>query len=230
MIDMRIGKWEIDKKNMPISRLIDKGAYSLSDTELLSIVIGSGTSKSSAIDISAEVLESYSIGELGGVSPEELQVVHGIGKAKSSQISAVFELAKRYTCESAFGDCIKLGSPELVYKYLYPKVVGQKKELFFLMMLNTKNCLIKEEVISMGSLNANIVHPREVFKPAIMNSAAAIVVSHNHPSGDTGPSQNDVDITRKLVDTGNMVGIEVLDHMIIGGNGGYLSMKEQCLM
>ena len=214
----------------PIDRLINKGSYALSDTELLSIVIGSGTHDRSAIDICAEVLESYTIGELGGVSPEQLQVVHGIGKAKASQISAVFEIAKRYTCESAFGDCIKLGSPELVYKYLYPKYIGQKKEMFVLMMLDTKNCLIKSEVISLGSLNANIVHPREVFKPAILNSAAVIVVAHNHPSGDTGPSQNDVDITRKLVNTGNMVGIEVLDHIIIGGNGGYLSMKEQCLM
>lgn len=227
---MRIGNWEIDKKNMPISRLIDKGAYSLSDTELLSIVIGSGTSKSSAIDISAEILEAYSVGDLGCVSPETLQNIHGIGKAKSSQISAVFELAKRYTCESAFGDCIKLGSPELVYKYLYPKVIGHKKEMFFLMMLNTKNCLIKEEIVSMGSLNANIVCPREVFKPAIVNSAATIVVAHNHPSGDTVPSHNDVDITRRIAETGKMIGIEVLDHVIVGGTGGYLSMKEQGLM
>lgn len=227
---MRVNGWKINEKDMPINRLIDKGAYALSDTELLSIIINSGTSKSSAIDISTEVLESYSIGELGCVSPESLQDVYGIGKTRSSQILAVFELAKRYMCESAFGDCIKLGSPERVYEYLYPKAMGHKKEMFFLLMLDTKNCLIKEEVVSTGSLNANIVHPREVFKPAIVNSAAAIVVAHNHPSGDTSPSHNDMGITKKLVETGKMIGIEVLDHMIIGGTGGYLSMKEQGLM
>jgi DNA repair protein RadC len=220
----------VNTRNKPVNRLIDKGAYALSDIELLSIIISNGVSDDSAMDISAEVLKSYCIGELGCVSPEALQSIYGIGKAKSGQISAVFELAKRYTYESGFGDCVKLGSPELVYKYLYPKVMGHKKEMFFLLMLDTKNCLIKEEIVSIGSLNANVVHPREVFKSAILNSTAAIVIAHNHPSGDPNPSQNDVEITRRIVETGRLVGIEVLDHIIVGGTGGYLSMKESDLM
>lgn len=216
--------------DVPINRLIKKGADSLSTTELLSIIIGNGVQSNVSTDICAEVLETYSITELGCVSPKMLQSINGIGKAKSGQISAVFELAKRYSTETEFGtDTIRLSSPEVAYQYLYPRTKGQKKEMFICLMLDTKNQLISEDVISIGSLNANIVHPREVFKSAIVNSAAAIIIAHNHPSGDPAPSQNDIDITRKLMETGRVVGIEVYDHIIIG-DGRYLSMKEQNLM
>ena len=215
-----------NKADMPINRLIEKGPSALSMPELISIIINGGEN---VMDVSNSILTRYSMEELGCVSPEALQELHGIGRVKASQISAVFEIAKRYSCDIGSCDSIRLSSPEAVFKFLYPKVRGMKKEVFTSLLLDTKNNLIREDVVSIGSLNANIVHPREVFKTAIENSAAAIIVSHNHPSGDPNPSQNDIDITRKLVETGRIVGIELYDHIIIG-DGRYLSLKESNLM
>jgi len=151
-----------------------------------------------------------------------------VGAAKAAEITALFELARRletFTEEEK----PRISSPEAAYQFIYPKLREQKKESFIALHLDTKNQLICEETVSVGSLNANIVHPREVFKTAIQESAAAIIVAHNHPSGDPAPSQNDIDITRKLVETGKVVGIELYDHIIIG-DGRYLSLKEQNLI
>jgi DNA repair protein RadC len=150
--------------------------------------------------------------------------VHGIKESKAAQISACFEIARRLESFNSI-EKPKISSPEDVYRRLFPRMREQKKEMFIELCLDTKNQILKEEVISVGSLNANVVHPREVFKLALTESAAHIIVAHNHPSGDPTPSREDIEITKKLVETGNIMGITVLDHVIIG-DGRHFSMKE----
>ena len=150
--------------------------------------------------------------------------IHGIKSGKASQIVACFELARRL--ETFDGQSkSKINSPEDVYRRLYPAMRESKKEHFVELCLDTKNQVIREDTISIGSLNANIVHPREVFRTALIESAAHIIVAHNHPSGDPTPSREDIDITKKLVETGKIMGIDVLDHVIIG-DCRHFSMKE----
>lgn len=151
--------------------------------------------------------------------------IHGIGKAKASQIAAVFELARRletYIEEPKQ----KVRSPRDVYALMYPKMREQKKEKFVTLYLDTKNQILKEEVVSVGSLNASIVHPREVFKSALIESSASVIMIHNHPSGDPSPSREDILVTEKLVEGGKLLGIDVLDHIIIG-EGRYVSLKDE---
>jgi DNA repair protein RadC len=150
--------------------------------------------------------------------------IHGIKSGKATQIVACFELARRletFDCSSKF----KINSPEDVYRRLYPAMRESKKEHFVELCLDTKNQVIREDTISIGSLNANVVHPREVFRTALIESASSIIVVHNHPSGDPIPSREDIEITKKLVETGKIMGISVLDHVIIG-DGRHFSMKE----
>jgi DNA repair protein RadC len=150
--------------------------------------------------------------------------IHGIKSGKATQIVACFELARRL---ESFGVStkFKINSPEDVYRRLYPAMRESKKEHFIELCLDTKNQVIREDTVSIGSLNANVVHPREVFRTALMESAAHTIVAHNHPSGDPTPSREDIDITKKLVETGKIMGIDVLDHIIIG-DGRHFSMKE----
>jgi DNA repair protein RadC len=219
---------DIQPEDRPRERLIKYGPSGLSESELLSIILRIGTKGENVLNMSSRILSLYNIQQLSRVSLTGLQQIPGIGSVKAAEIVALFELARRlesFTEEEK----PRISSPEAVYRFIYPKLREQKKESFIALYLDTKNQLIREEIISIGSLNANIVHPREVFKTAIAESAAAIIVAHNHPSGDPAPSQNDIDITRKLIETGRIVGIDLYDH-IITGNGRFLSMKEQNLI
>lgn len=219
---------DIQPKDRPRERLLKHGPAALSDSELLALILRTGTRGENVLNLCTRILSTYNIKQLSCTSPARLQEIHGVGSAKASQIAAVFELTRRletFTEEEK----IKISSPEAAYHHIYPGLREQKKESFIALHLDTKNNLIREETVSVGSLNANIVHPREVFKTAIQESAAAIIVAHNHPSGDPSPSQNDIDITRKLIETGRIVGIEVFDHIIIG-NGRFISLKEQNLI
>lgn len=139
-------------------------------------------------------------------------------------MAACFELSRRLEAFQV-EQKPKISSPEDVYRRIYPMLREQKKEFFILLCLDTKNQIIRQETISIGSLNANVVHPREVFRIALLESAAHIIVAHNHPSGDPTPSSEDIEITKKLVETGKMMGIDVLDHVIIG-DGRHFAMKE----
>ncbi|MDF1531508.1 MAG: DNA repair protein RadC, partial [ANME-2 cluster archaeon] len=204
------------------------GPAALSDSELLAIVMRTGTRGENVLNLCSRILSTYNIQQLSRASPTKLQEIRGVGAAKAAEMAAMFELARRletFTEEER----PRISSPEAAYRFLYPKLREQKKESFIALHLDTKNKLLREETVSVGSLNANIVHPREVFKTAIQESAAAIIVAHNHPSGDPSPSQNDIDITRKLVETGRVIGIELYDHIIIG-DGRFLSLKEQNLI
>ncbi|MCL7415464.1 MAG: DNA repair protein RadC [ANME-2 cluster archaeon] len=228
MSEYHIRIQDIQPKDRPRERLLKKGPSALSDSELLAIILRTGTRGENVLNLCSRILSTYNIQQLSCASPTKLQEIHGIGTAKAAEMTAMFELARRletFTEEEK----PRISSPEAAYRFLYPKLREQKKESFIALHLDTKNKLLREETVSVGSLNANIVHPREVFKTAIQESAAAIIVAHNHPSGDPTPSQNDIDITRKLVETGRVMGIELYDHIIIG-NGRFLSLKEQNLI
>ncbi len=224
MQEYKVRILDMQKDERPRERLIKCGASALSDSELLAIILRTGSRKENVINLSQRILREYNIKQLSQVNIHQLMKVYGIKESKAAQIAACFEIARRLEC---FSDSEKprISSPEDVYRLIFPKMREQKKEMFIELCLDTKNCVLKEEVISVGSLNANIVHPREVFKLALSESAAHIIVAHNHPSGDPAPSREDIEITRKLVTTGDIMGITVLDHVIIG-DGRHFSMKE----
>lgn len=224
MQDYKIKILDMQKEERPRERLLKNGASALSDSELLAIILRTGSKKENVINLSQRILGEYNIKQLSQINITQLMKVHGIKESKAAQISACFEIARRL---ESFNDVEKpkISSPEDVYRRLFPRMREQKKEMFIELCLDTKNQILKEEVISVGSLNANVVHPREVFKLALTESAAHIIVAHNHPSGDPTPSREDIEITKKLVETGNIMGITVLDHVIIG-DGRHFSLKE----
>lgn len=215
---------DLPDSERPRTRLLNQGATALSNGELLSLIIGSGTAQENALCLCQRLLSGMDLSQLSTTTPAQLMEISGIKEAKAAQILACFELARRL--ESFRRDELpKINSPEDIYRMLYPQMREAKKESFVLFCLDTKNQVIKQEVVSVGSLNANIVHPREVFRAALMAAAAHIIVAHNHPSGDPTPSREDIEITKKLAETGNIVGINLLDHVIIG-DGRHFSMKE----
>lgn len=224
MQDYKIRILDMQKEERPRERLIKNGASALSDSELLAIILRTGSKKENVINLSQRILGEYNIKQLSQINITQLMKVHGIKESKAAQISACFEIARRLESFNSV-EKPKISSPEDVYRRLFPRMREQKKEMFIELCLDTKNQILKEEVISVGSLNANVVHPREVFKLALTESAAHIIVAHNHPSGDPTPSREDIEITKKLVETGNIMGITVLDHVIIG-DGRHFSMKE----
>ena len=214
---------------MPIHRLYHEGPDHLSDPELMSIVIGTGVSEEKALYTSNQIFKTFGWDSIGSASVTQLTEIPGVTKLKASVISAALELSRRYATSSNKDDRMRISSPEAAFNLIYPMVRDERVEHFITLLLDSKNHLIKTVRVSKGSVNANIVHPREVFRPAILEGARSIIVAHNHPSGDPGPSQNDIDITRKLIDTGKICGIEMYDHVIIG-DGRYFSLKEQNLM
>lgn len=224
MQDYKIRILDMQKDERPRERLIKNGASALSDSELLAIILRTGSKKENVINLSQRILGEYNIKQLSQINPTQLMKIHGIKESKATQISACFEIARRLESFNSV-EKPKISSPEDVYRRLFPRMRELKKEMFIELCLDTKNQILKEEVISVGSLNANVVHPREVFKLALTESAAHIIVAHNHPSGDPTPSREDIEITKKLVETGNIMGITVLDHVIIG-DGRHFSMKE----
>ncbi len=215
---------DMRKDERPRNRLIDKGASSLSDSELLSIILRTGSKKENAINLAQRILSQYSPKELSRIDVYQLMKINGIKQSKACQIAAVFEIARRLETFTE-DDRQKINSPEDVYRRLYPYMRESKRETFIEITLDTQNHIIREDTISIGSLNANIVHPREVFKNALIRSAAHIIVAHNHPSGNPAPSREDIEITKKLVESGKIMGIDVLDHVIIG-DCRHFSMKE----
>ncbi|MCZ7355544.1 MAG: DNA repair protein RadC [Candidatus Methanoperedens sp.] len=224
MQEYKIRIQDMRKEERPRERLLKSGPSVLSDSELLAIILRTGSQNENVINLSQRILSQYSLKQLSQTNHSQLMDIHGIKESKAAQIAACFEIARRL--ESFSEDAKpKINSPEDVYRRIYPKMREQKKESFIELCLDTKNQIIKEETISIGSLNANIVHPREVFKTALAESAAHIIVAHNHPSGDPTPSREDIEITKKLVETGKIIGIDVLDHVIIG-DGRHFSMKE----
>lgn len=216
---------DLPRQERPRERLIDKGAENLSSSELLAILLRSGSSGKSALSLANQLLKKYgSLRSLAETSAEELQEFRGIGPAKSAQLSAGLTLALRLAREEVL-EKPKFEDPESVYNYLRLELRDLKKEVFIALLLDGKRKLINREQISQGTLTSSLVHPREVFRPAIRSSAAALIFVHNHPSGDPEPSEEDLKITDRLVEVGNIVGIQVLDHIIIGKRS-FKSLKE----
>jgi len=208
----------------PRERLIRLGAEALSAQEILALILGRGVRNESVMVTAQKLLAKF--GNLQGIadsSVEELSQVNGIGPAKAAQLKAAFDLGRRIEAAPRAGrDAVT--SPEDVVKAVAGDLKGKKKEHFLALLLDTRNRLIRTATVSMGSLDSSIVHPREVFKEAIKASAASVIFVHNHPSGDPEPSPDDIELTRRLVEAGKLLGILVLDHVIVG-DGAYLSLK-----
>jgi|SRR3989344_5057235 len=205
---------DISLENRPRERLEKQGPSVLSDAELLAIILKTGNKDENVIDMSNRLISKYGVDKLSNCSLAELQEIKGIGNAKASQIIALFEFNKRHNISKQNGKPIKTAKD--VFDYCSPKLSGVDKEQFMILHLDTRNKIIKDEIVSVGTLNSSLIHPREVFKSAIKESANAIILVHNHPSGDAEPSEEDKKITDILFKAGELLSIKVLDHVIIG--------------
>jgi len=214
----------------PREKMLRLGRNELSNAELLAILLRTGSKGESAIMVASNVLglSNEGIGFLGKCTVEELIEINGIGQSKACQILAAIELGFRLSKHS-FTKRGKISTPDDVFKIFEQELRYEAKEKFIAVLLNTKNEITSTEIISIGSINSSIVHPREVFNIAIKKSAAAMVLVHNHPSGDPKPSYEDVKVTDRLVEVGKLVGIKVIDHIIVGDKI-YYSFKEKELL
>lgn len=217
---------DLPHEERPRERMMHYGAESLSQTELLAILLRTGTRQESAIHVAQRILSQVGgLRRLADLSIEELTEIKGIGPAKAVQLKAGIELGRRMA-NSRLSEPVIIRSPQDAAEILTEQLRYLQKEHFVCLFLNTKNHVISQETLSMGSLNASIVHPREVFRAAIKCSSASIICAHNHPSGDPAPSKEDIALTARLLKAGEIVGIDVLDHLIIGDKG-FVSLKEQ---
>ncbi|MFA7746183.1 RadC family protein [Salinicoccus roseus] len=216
---------EMHDSDRPRERLMNYGPDKLTNQELLGIIINTGNREESSITVANRIIKDMkTIRELRGLTYQELISVKGIGEAKAITILAVIELAIRMHTHSLEED-IFIKSPDDVSDLLMEKMRYFQQEHFVVLYLSTKNMVIHQETMFKGSLNTSIVHPREVYKEAVKRSAAAIICVHNHPSGDPSPSREDIEVTRRLHECGEMIGVDFLDHIIIG-SGKYISLKE----
>jgi DNA repair protein RadC len=212
----------------PRERLSQLGVEALSTQEIIALILGRGTAGESVTVLAQKLLSTFgNIKNMAAASVEELVKIKGIGPAKAAQIKAAFEIGKRLET-SAEELNPQITTPESVIKQIQPSLKGKKKEHFVLLSLDTRNHLINKQTISIGSLDSSIVHPREVFKEALIASAASVIFIHNHPSGDPSPSEDDITLTKRLAESGKILGIAVLDHIIICDNA-YISMKARNL-
>ncbi len=209
-----IGRWPAEDR--PRERFYHKGAESLADAELLAIQLGAGLAGCSAMDMARDLLSRYgSLSGLAGRGIAELAAVRGVGPVKAVRLAAAFEITRRLRSRNGPGRVV-LGSPEQVFARYGPLMEDLQKEVFRVALLDAQNGLLRDVVISEGTLSASLVHPREVFKPAILESAASIILLHNHPSGDPTPSREDLRLTRQLVDCSELLDLRIHDHVIIG--------------
>jgi DNA repair protein RadC len=220
---------DIPMEERPRERMLRSGANALSNAELLAILLRTGTINESAVALAQRLLiEAGGLRRLVEMNIGQLTALKGIGHAKALQVQASIELGRRLV-RTAQPETVTIRSPHDVSLLMMEELRYLQKEHFVCLFLNTKNHVIGQETLSMGSLNASIVHPREVFLAAIKRSSASIICVHNHPSGDPTPSPEDIEITRRLVEAGSVIGIEVLDHVIIGDLES-VSLKELGLM
>lgn len=217
---------ELPEEERPREKLLKYGEENLSDAELLAIILRVGIKNHTAISLAHQILNNNDQGLRYFVNApvEELKKVKGIGMAKATQIKAAIELGRRLSVECPINRSIK--SPLDIVEYLMEDMRYLLQEHFKVVLLNTKNKIISIEKITIGTVNASLVHPREVFKSAIKKSCTAMILVHNHPSGDPSPSAEDKGITKRLIEAGGIIGIDVLDHVIIG-DGRYISFKEK---
>ncbi|MBN1063802.1 JAB domain-containing protein [Clostridium botulinum] len=218
---------DIPKNERPKEKLLSYGADTLNNSELLAIILRTGTKGENVLQLSNRLLSEFQ--GLDGIleaSLEDITSIKGIKEGKASQILALAELFKRFrTFKSADRD-IKIMSPNDIAMLINGEMSLLKQEILKVIFLNTKNIVIGTKDVFKGSLNTSIVHPREIFKEAVNKSSAKIIICHNHPSGDPTPSKEDINITLRIKECGEIMGIQLLDHIIIGKNG-FISLKEK---
>jgi len=211
---------DIPKSDRPREKMEKYGPDKLSDAELLAILLRTGTKDLNVLKLSQKILEKFGNEKFVDLSIENLKTVHGIGSAKACEILSCFELGRRMLKGKKTSILL---SPKDVWERM-EDVRGSKKEHFVVFYLDSRNQEIHKEIVSVGTLNESLVHPREVFENAIKNNAASIIIAHNHPSGDLEPSQADIEITKKLIHAGKILDIKIIDHIIVTING-YNSLK-----
>lgn len=216
---------DLPKIERPREKLIKYGPEKLSNSELLAILLRTGTKNINVVDLSNKVLTKFSGKGLTTANFKELKSTFGLGETKSCEIIACFELGRRLLKNK---QSILILTPKDVWNEL-KDIRDNKKEHFVIFFLDSRNQEIKREVVSIGSLDANLVHPREVFEPAVKNLAAQVVVAHNHPSGNVEPSRNDLEINKRLIEAGKILGIKLMDHVIVS-RSEYFSFRDKKLI
>lgn len=223
-------------KNMPESerpqeKLMYSGTGGLSNSELLALIIRTGTGKKSAIGLAEDVIAyaADNIGDLGTAEVRELTEIDGIGEAKACSIVAAMELSKRLISGGQYSVKERVRDSSQIARMLTEEMFGEKRELFMTVNLNSRLQVESKSLISIGNIDSAPVHPREVFSPAIRRGAAAVVVAHNHPSGDPTPSTQDIEVTQRLISASEVLGIRFIDHVIVG-NGCYFSFRNEGLL
>ena len=222
----RVGIAHWPEAERPRERLLAQGASSLSDAQLLAILLRVGRQRSSALQIGLEVLDRLNgLSGLAHCGIEELCAIPGVGTAKAAQLKAAIELGKRVLA-APLATGTKITSSRDLFHHYHPSLRDLRHEIFKVVLLDAKHAILRDATVSKGSLTLSIVHPREVFNLAVRESAAAVIFLHNHPSGDPTPSPEDRTLTSRLVAAGEVLGIRVLDHLIVG-DGRYVSFADQ---
>lgn len=216
---------DIPKIDRPREKMEKYGPEKLSNSELLAVILGKGAKGTNAVEMSKKILHQFPGSSLADVNLDELKKVFGLGISKACGILACFELSRRLLKDKKAELIL---SPKDVWDNL-KDIRDNKKEHFAIFYLDARNQKIQREIISVGILNANLIHPREVFEPAVRHTAAQILIAHNHPSGDTSPSGEDMSVTRRLMEAGKILGIEIVDHVIVTRNS-FLSLKYEGLL
>lgn len=223
----KIPYWPKDER--PREKLLSHGAEVLSDAELIAILIRTGTGKITAVDLAKTLISHYkTLPDLAARTVKDLMQFHGLGVTKAVTLVAAFEIARRTSIQHR-GEKFQIRSPEDVVHHYLPQMRDLKQEEFYVLMLDSANHLLREKKVSTGILNSSLVHPREVFRFAILEPAASIILLHNHPSGNSEPSKEDIQVTQQLVEAGKIIGIPVRDHIIIAGYN-YTSFAEKGLI
>lgn len=217
---------DVNRADRPRERLLRQGAMSLSNQELLAILLRTGTKEESVLALANRVLSTFErLHHLKHATIEEMIAIKGIGEVKAIQILAAIELGRRLS-QKQNDDKFTVRSPQDAAAYLMPDMASLSQEHFVALFLNVKNQIMHKKTIFIGSLNASIVHPREIFREAVKRSAASIICAHNHPSGIPTPSPEDIEVTKRIQEAGFIIGIELLDHIIIGDHQ-FISLKEK---
>lgn len=217
---------DFPENERPRERFIQSGPESLSNHELIAILLRTGTKEESVLQLSNRLLTHFEgLRYLKDATLDEITEIKGIGKAKAIQVLAAIEIGRRVS-NLNYSDRYVIRSPEDGANYVMNDMRFLSQEHFVCLYLNTKNQVLHKKTVFIGSLNASIVHPREVYKEALRRSAASVICLHNHPSGDPGPSREDIEVTKRLAEAGRIIGIELLDHLIIGENK-FVSLKEK---
>jgi len=214
-----MGVKDLPLDDRPREKLTLRGAHNLTDAELLAILLRTGVKGRSVISVAQDIISSNNnLARLASKTLSDLMKIEGIGRDKAVTLLAAFELSRRILSQSKWINERKITSPRDVADIFIPLLRDELKEKFMLICLSSANKIIAHEVISVGNLNSSVVHPREVFKAAIDHRSASIILMHNHPSGNPEPSNEDISITRKMVESGKILDIPVFDHLIIAGN------------